>query len=75
MIPALMRVACPWGASARVLRICRAPSTYAGFVWRFDLFVVGGTGRFRHNKISGALEPARNFGESVGREARGARRV
>ena len=23
---------------------------YAGFVWRFDLFVVGGTGRFRHNK-------------------------
>ena len=23
---------------------------YAGLVWRFDLFVVGGTGRFRHNK-------------------------
>ncbi|MEC8094484.1 MAG: YraN family protein, partial [Pseudomonadota bacterium] len=23
---------------------------YAGPVWRFDLFVVGGNGRFRHNK-------------------------
>ena len=23
---------------------------YAGLVWRFDLFVVGGNGRFRHNK-------------------------
>ena len=44
---------------------------YAGPVWRFDMFFVGGNGRFRHNKVSGALEPARNFGESK----RGGRRA
>ena len=48
---------------------------YVGLVCRFDMFVVGGNGRFRTIKISGALEPARNFGESVWRGVRGARRV
>ena len=37
----------------------------AGFVWRLDLFGVNGNGRFRHKKNFSALEPTRNFGESV----------
>ena len=75
-MPALMQCRLPsGGASARVLPDLLRHPHYAGLVWRFDLFVVGGNERFRHNKISGALEPERNFGESVEREARGARRV
>ena len=59
------------GTSGFVLRHLQ----YVGLVWRFEIFVVGGYGRFRTIKISCALEPARNFGESVGREARSARRA
>ena len=51
------------GASARVL-----PDLSPAI----NIMALGVSGTI---KISGALEPARNFGESVGREARGARRV
>jgi putative endonuclease len=40
---------------------------YADHGWRFNLFVVVAMGPTSTRKISGALEPTRNFGESVGR--------
>ena len=36
--------------SAGASRFVARHPHYAGLVWRFDTFVVGGNGRFRHNK-------------------------
>ena len=39
-----------WRISAGASGFVARHPHYAGLVWRYDLFVVGGNGRFRHNK-------------------------
>ena len=39
-----------WRISAGASGLVARHPHYAGRFWRFDMFVVGGNGRFRHNK-------------------------
>ena len=77
VIPALMQCRLPsGGASARVLPdLSRAIHIMRALSGGLTCLLSAAMGVSGTIKISGALEPARNFGESVGREARGARRV
>ncbi len=64
------------GASARVLPDwSRAIHIMRAIFGGLTCLLSAETGVSGTIKISGALEPARNFGESVGQEARGARRI